>query len=414
MNDTSSRTIVARDLDPGFGNQIADDAELRKLFACLTCGGCSSGCPLSQVGREFSPRTMARMVVLGMKEDAIGSDFVYQCTMCARCTQGCPMGIEIDRLVRKLRGFRVQRGAVFEGLQKTVDAHLKARNNMEVDRQDFVETCEWIAEELQDELKDPTVRIPVDKKGARVFYTLNPREVKFAPLSLSAAAKIFHVAGEDWTLWTGYWDVTNYGYFSGDDEAARQITRWWVDAFRDSGCRVLVSAECGHGYYQLAKGMELWLGEKRDFPVLAFTEVVAEYIQAGRLRLNPSVNDKPTTYHDPCHLARKGGVVEAPRICLRHAVSDFREMEPHGLHNFCCGGGGGTLASAETAKPRIAAGAIKAEQIRATGARVVATTCHNCLDQLADIKKHYDLDIDIKLVGELVADAIVQEQTRHG
>jgi Fe-S oxidoreductase len=407
MHEPSSETIVARDLDPGFARDLADAPELRKLLACLTCGGCSSGCPLSQVGREFSPRTMARMLVLGMKGDAIASDFVYQCTMCARCTQGCPMGIEIDRLVRKLRGIRVRTGAVPRELQATVDAHLKARNNMEVSEEDFVETCEWIAEELREELDDPTVAIPVNKKGARVFYTLNPREVKFAPLSLSAAAKIFHVAGEDWTLWTDYWDVTNYGYFSGDDEAARQITRWRVDAFRDSGCSVLASAECGHGYYQLAKGMELWLGEKRDFPVLAFTELVAEYIQASRLRLDPSANPKPTTYHDPCHLARKSGVVEAPRICLRHAVSDFREMEPHGLHNICCGGGGGTLASVETAKPRIAAGALKAEQIRATAAQVVATTCHNCIDQLGDIKKHYGLKVDIKLVGELAANALV-------
>ncbi len=402
-----SRPIVARDLDPGFARGLAGDPALRRLLACLSCGGCSSGCPLAQAGREFSPRTVARMLVLGMGEEAVASEFVYQCTLCGRCTQGCPEGVEIDRFVRGLRGVRVRRGEVYEGLQKTVDAHLEARNNMAVTRQDFVETCEWIEEELREELGDPRVRIPLDRKGARVFYTLNPREVKFAPLSLSAAAKIFHAAGEDWTLWTDYWDVTNYGYFSGDDDAARQITRWRVDAFRDSGCKVLVSAECGHGYYQLSRGMELWLGEKRDFPVVAFTEVVADYLAAGRLRLNPAANPRPTTYHDPCHLARKGGVVEAPRICLRHAVSDFREMEPHGTLNYCCGGGGGTLASAETARQRIAAGALKAEQIRATGAAVVATTCHNCIDQLTEIKKHYGLAVDVRLVGELVADAVV-------
>jgi len=317
------------------------------------------------------------------------------------------MKIEVDRLVHRLRTIRFKRKEAPGALQTIVDAHLKARNNMEVGDGDFVDTCEWIADELREELDDPGVTIPINKKGARVFYTLNPREVKFAPLSLAAAAKIFHVAGEDWSLWTDYWDVTNYGYFLGDDEAARRISRWRSDAFRASGCGVLVSAECGHGYYQLAKGDELWLGEKRDYPVLAFTEVVAAYIREGKLKLNPLVNGEAVTFHDPCHLVRKGGVVEAPRICLRHAVADFREMAPYGEHNFCCGGGGGTLAAPETARARIAAGAIKAGQIRETGATIVATTCHNCLDQLAEIKKHYGLDVTIKLVGELVADAVV-------
>lgn len=407
MSDPHTSPITLDQMDAGFKKEFADDPELRKLFACLTCGGCSGGCPLSQEGREFSPRTIARLLALGLKEEAIMSDMVYQCTMCGRCTQGCPMGIEIDRLIYRLRGWRVERGAVYPRLQTVVDSHLKTRNNMDVSEQDFIETCTWIESELQDELEDPTARIPVNKKGARVFYTLNPREVKFAPLSLQAAAKIFHVAGEDWTLWSDYWDVTNYGYFTGDEEAARRITRWRVEAFRASGCQVLVSAECGHGYYQLAKGQERWLGEAQDYPVLAFTEAVAGYLQEGRLQLDPTRNPKPTTFHDPCHLVRKGGVVEAPRLCLRQAVADFREMEPHGIHNFCCGGGGGTLAAPETAKHRIAAGAIKADQIRATGAQVVATTCHNCLDQLAEIKKHYRLSVEIKLVGELVANAIV-------
>ncbi len=56
---------------------------------------------------------------------------------------------------------------------------------------------------------------------------------------------------------------------------------------------------------------------------------------------------------------------------------------------------------------RIQAGKIKAEQIRATGANIVATPCHNCIDQLMELNKHYKLDIEIKTVTELVADALI-------
>jgi Fe-S oxidoreductase len=82
-------------------------------------------------------------------------------------------------------------------------------------------------------------------------------------------------------------------------------------------------------------------------------------------------------------------------------------MTPNREKNFCCGGGGGQLAMTRFSKRRIEAGKIKADQIRATGAKVVATPCHNCIDQLMELNKHYKLDIEIKTVSEIVADAII-------
>jgi Fe-S oxidoreductase len=88
-------------------------------------------------------------------------------------------------------------------------------------------------------------------------------------------------------------------------------------------------------------------------------------------------------------------------------VMDFVEMEPHGIDNYCCGGGGGMLSMTEFAKERIAAGKAKADQIKATGAEIVATSCHNCLDQLDEIKRHYKLPIKIQNLSELVANAVI-------
>ena len=54
--------------------------------------------------------------------------------------------------------------------------------------EELVATTEWLAEDLQLELDDDSVRIPVDQQCARVLYLVNPREIKFFPLSLMAAA----------------------------------------------------------------------------------------------------------------------------------------------------------------------------------------------------------------------------------
>lgn len=59
------------------------------------------------------------------------------------------------------------------------------------------------------------------------------------------------------------------------------------------------------------------------------------------------------------------------------------------------------------AERRLKAGQMKADQIRTTGAKVVVAPCHNCIDQLAEINRHYKLGVDIKTVTEMVADALV-------
>jgi Fe-S oxidoreductase len=145
--------------------------------------------------------------------------------------------------------------------------------------------------------------------------------------------------------------------------------------------------------------------------VKSILEVVADYIKEGKIKLDPSLNKKVYTLHDPCNLVRLGGIVEEQRFILNHAVENFVEMYPNREKNYCCGGGGGQLAMTMFAERRIKIGKLKADQIKETGAQVVVTPCHNCIDQLMELNKHYKLGIEIKTVCEVVADAIVIEQT---
>ncbi len=49
-------------------------------------------------------------------------------------------------------------------------------------------------------------------------------------------------------------------------------------------------------------------------------------------------------------------------------------------------------------------------KISATGAKVVITPCHNCVDQLLQINHTYKLGVTIKTIAEVVADALVLEK----
>ncbi len=329
------------------------------------------------------------------------------CTMCGRCVLNCPMGVDTRLIARTARAMLTAIDMTPEGLKATVNVHLESGNNMGVGEIDFIETLEWMEEELQAALDDPTVKIPINKKGTHCVYTFNPREVKYYPLLIQAAAKIFNAAGEDWTLSTESWDATNYGLFSGDDNAARTIAGNLEKAVSNIGAETLVMAECGHGFRSQRWEGENWIGHRYPFEIKSFVELQAQYIREGCIKLDPSINKKRVTYHDPCNQVRNGGIIEEPRYILRHAVMDFVEMNPHGIENYCCGGGGGMLSMTEFAKERIAAGKVKADQIKATGAEIVATSCHNCLDQLDEIRRHYKLKVKIVNLSELVAEAIV-------
>ena len=330
-----------------------------------------------------------------------------RCTLCGRCSINCTMGINIPYLIRAARGALASVGLVPPGLQSTVNTAIEKGNNMGISKEDWLETVEWMEEELQQDVDDSDAQLPVDNKGARLFYTINPREAMFFPLSISAAAKVFYAAGESWTFSSENFDVTNYGLYSGDDEAAAIMSERLIVAQEELGCEELILAECGHGFNSNRWEAPEWLQRTYGLKVKSILQVTADYIREGRLKLDPTRNTKVVTLHDPCNLVRLGGIVEEQRYALKHAVSNFVEMTPNREKNFCCGGGGGQLAMTRFSKRRLEVGKIKADQIKATGASVVATPCHNCIDQLMELNKHYKLNIEIKTITEIVADAIV-------
>jgi len=278
---------------------------------------------------------------------------------------------------------------------------------MAISDTDFVETIKWLEDDLRFEVNDDLAAIPLDEPGKKVMYTLNPREPKFFPLSISAMARIFYAAGESWTLSTQMYDVTNYAYFSGNLEEAQIIANRMVDEMGHLGSERCVLAECGHGSRAFRWEAPNYLGKSFPFDVLTSVELIAEYIREGRIKVDPGKIKGKVTLHDPCNLVRSGGIFEEQRYILKHVVSDFEEMNPHGIDNLCCGGGGGQLAMSEYNDRRMKVTELKAEQIRKTGAGIVCTPCHNCVDQLTQTNASYKLGVKIMTLAEIVADALV-------
>lgn len=330
-----------------------------------------------------------------------------RCTNCRRCTFNCPMGVDFATLNRVTRGLLTYVGIIPEGVEVVSKDQWEIGNQMGVLKEDYIDTLEWMEEELQDEIDDPSAKIPIDKESADVVYSINPREAKYDPRSIQDAAKIFHFAGEDWTMPSEGWDMTNFGLFSGDDELGGTVGRRLFEKVADLKGKKLVISECGHGYRSTRCEAPNWGGVDVGFKMESSVITMLNYIKEGKIKVNKNVNSIPVTFHDSCNNARSCGLYEEPRELLNLVVTDFREMHPNRAENYCCTGGGGAMSMSEYTERRLKSGKVKADQLRATGAKIVVTSCHNCVDGLSDVIKHYKLDMEVTQLVNLVSSALV-------
>ena len=393
------------------------------LNICTHCGLCAESC-FFYLAKNKDPKTSPAnkvRVTLGEMYRRKGNvdraflekcyDILWgECTTCKRCSLFCPFGIDIATMISTARTVCFSQGIVPEGLARTSQNYLETGNQMGMKNEDFLDTCSWMEEETGEEVRGLT--IPVDKKGARLMYTVNAREPMYYPQDIAMIAKIFTVAGEDWTMPSSGWDCTNLPMFSGDRALAGRVVKNMYDKALELGVEKIAITECGHAYRSaLFEGPYLagYRNGKPPVDVVHSVELFYEYLRDGRIRIDPAkMVEEPVTYQDPCNVSRNGGLWETARKILPYLVKDFRDMTPNREYNHCCGGGGGYIPmGGEFKKRRMESGRIKAEQIRATGAKIVITPCHNCYDQVRDLSVEYGLGIKVLQFKELITESMI-------
>jgi heterodisulfide reductase subunit D len=111
------------------------------------------------------------------------------------------------------------------------------------------------------------------------------------------------------------------------------------------------------------------------------------------------------TYHDPCDLGRNSGIFESPRKVLQ-SIPGIRlvELPDNRQLTNCCGGGG----NLEMVDPDLSAevAQMKIEEILETGADMVVTSCQQCVRTIATRARRQKLDLVVKDLTELVAEAM--------
>ncbi|MCW5585125.1 MAG: (Fe-S)-binding protein [Chromatiales bacterium] len=403
------------------------DAPVASFFsACVHCGLCAEAClfytetgdpkytPINKVepmrriweqeftlfGRLKSAVGLARPV----NEDTFAEweTLVYDgCSLCGRCSLVCPVGNDISGMIRKIREGFAAAGYAPEGL---IGASTRA---VEIGSPMGVKLPAVMAQIKH--LRDNTgLDVPVDAKGAEYLVLLSSMEIMNFPEYLEAIARIMHQAGKTWTIASNAFEATNSGIQIGVSDIARQLVKRVVDAAEGLGVKTVISPECGHAFTAIRWDGANLIGRPYKFEVKHILEVLDEFVGQGLIRTE-GMEEARLTYHDPCQIARKGGVVKQPRNLLNRIASNFVEMQDAGEMNWCCGGGGGVSANERAAELKLTAFNRKKAQLQALGVDTLVTACANCRLTLEEGLEENEMDIPVVGLTEMLAEYLVED-----
>jgi heterodisulfide reductase subunit D len=376
MEFTKGDTVTSLDFDFEATVEQRSGEDLSRCYYCLKC---TAGCP-SAPAMPYGPAQMVRLVQLGLKDELLESRSIWFCLHCETCGARCPNEISIAGLTRALREMAMEeKGDVLQadaGIQalRTLGENIIKAHNISAD--DNSQRLMW-SENLE--------RIPDGlemKKGANTVYFVGCVS-SFFPMTYiipQAFVQILEETGEDFTALGGEEWCCGYPLLmAGMGAQAEETVRHNVAQIREVGPKRLVTT-CPACYHMWKHFYPEILGEELGFEVVHSTQVLAELLDEGRIKLKAT--PRRVTYHDPCDLGRKNDLYDAPRRVLESIPElALKEMSDSRQDALCCGGGG----NVETFNPELVGELSQRRlgQALETEAQVIVSACPQCERTLA-------------------------------
>lgn len=403
------------------------DAPVASFFSsCVHCGMCADAClfytetgdpkytpivktePLRRIWQQEYTFWGRLMKTLGLAEP-VTEEFLTEwetlvydsCTLCGRCTMVCPVGNDIAYMIRKTREGMAASGHAPEGLIGATKRAVNIGSPMGV-------KFPALQAQISHVEKDIGLKIPVDVEGADYMCLLSSMEIMNFPEYIGAIAEIFDHAGVSWTLSSKAFEATNSGIQIGVSEIAAELVQRIVNEAERLKVKTVISPECGHAYTAIRWDGPNLIGKKFSFKVRHILEVLDELRSEGRLKTE-GMETARLTYHDPCQIGRRGGVLEQPRNLLNMVASNFVEMPDAGKMNWCCGAGGGVSSNERADEIRLKVFQRKKDQLDAVQAEGLVSACSNCRIHLEDGLEEYHMDIPVLSLTETLAEHLVKK-----
>lgn len=413
-----------------FGAEKVENLKWKSImdsFACTECGRCNEFCPTFSTGKELKPKTlmikmreaatnrapvfealsavggdpeklegeMAQAYEKTLVPDVFTDQFVWDCTTCGACVEACPVMIDhVDSIVEMRRALVLNRGSNPDEATNAFRNFETASNPWGLDENS---RQEWLVEKgvpLFDGSGDFEYLYYIGCAGS--FDDRNKKVVDSVVSVLQKAGVKFGILGKE--------EKCNgeTARRMGNEWIAQQMMQTNAELLNGKGVKKVITS-CPHCFNTLANEYPAFGGH---YEVLHHSEVISDLIKSGKLKVDPSKNEK-LTYHDSCYLGRYNDVYSAPRQALSAISKDKPiELKRSKQKGFCCGAGGGRMWLEETTGTRINEN--RAQEIVESGAKSVGVGCPFCMTMISDgLRAQEREDIQVKDIAELVAESVV-------
>ena len=348
-----------------------------EMNKCYGCDLCDDACPV----RLFNAGDKLNIIYNTWNNEDDGVP-LYSCLTCTACTNACPQLVDYDSYID------IRRNLIVGGPPATEIPHTLLQAVLAAE-----------AEEDADEAFVSIEDYPIDSNVGyypgcvdyidqeMVFSHVNEGEMNLGETT-TAAFTLFEEMGEDVTyLGRDFLKCCGHDQkWQGLSEVFEKLKAYNQKKLGESGIDTLVTS-CAECFRTFALDYEL-----DDMKVMHTTE----YLVEKGFDMDLSVDEDVTvTYHDPCRLGRQMDLYDKPRDLVESVEGvSLVEMEHHGEDALCCGVSSMMACNENSRALRLQ----RFDEVKATGAEVMLTTCPKCVAHFECLKFEGDPRHDFEIL----------------
>ncbi len=412
-----------------------------EIYKCIKCGTCMTGCPTYGITKDETMVARGRINLVGavldgrIKTTERFEGMITSCIGCLTCDMNCPTGVKVSEIIfaakahiadtmglgiiEKIASKLVVRFrwplpviarmmSVPVKLYECLPATGSLNRLLPFVRNNIRRKLPALGNPSLSSMYPEIIRTTKGKsKGMVAFYPGCVMELSKQDMG-KATISVLNKLGYDVIMPKGQYCCGSPLLSLGDRGTAKKVAMKNVEIFSNLDVEAIVvsCATCGN---MLKKEYPLLLNQSSDVQTFSdkitdIHEFVFETVR-GDINLQKEFSSKEinrVTFHDPCHLKKGLGIYQYPREILKSIPSvEFVNMEDA---DACCGFGG--LFSVYHYDLASKIGEKKAENIKKTGANIVATGCPGCAIHIEDSLHRSGYNVKVKHTVELLDEAL--------
>ena len=348
-----------------------------EMNKCYGCDLCDDACPV----RLFNAGDKLNIIYNTWNNEDDGVP-LYSCLTCTACTNACPQLVDYDSYVDIRRSMIV--GGPPAAKSPILCFKVVLAAEAEEDSDDSFVT-------IEDYPIDSTIGYYpgcvdyIDQE--MVFSHLNEGEMNLGETTTSAFTIFDEMEldvsylGRDFLKCCGHDQK-----WQGMNEVFEKLKSYNQKKLKASGIETLVTS-CAECFRTFAMDYEL-----DEMKVMHTTEFITQQGFDVKMAVE---EDLTVTYHDPCRLGRQMNIYDEPRDLVKQVEGvSLVEMEHHGEDGLCCGVSSMMSCNENSRALRLQ----RFDEVKATGAEVMLTSCPKCVSHFECLKFEGDPRHDFEIL----------------